>query len=197
MYTDKGTVQRYLAVDIQTDYDNLITDWIAAVTKWINRYVGFSFEVADREDRFYDGSATRKQEVDRFFGSMTVEILNPDGSTFVTLTEGQANDYLAYPLNEVQKNHLVLVNSSTIGNFPGRRSSVKVSAKFGQSATVPEDVGLVATKLVAQAFNESLKGGKVSGQEIGDLKINYFKIDEMAEAMGIFEKLEQYRDVEI
>ena len=191
MYTDKGTVQRYLAVDIQTDYDNLITDWIAAVTKWINRYVGFSFEVADREDRFYDGSATRKQEVDRFFGSMTVEILNPDGSTFVTLTEGQANDYLAYPLNEVQKNHLVLVNSSTIGNFPGRRSSVKVSAKFGQSATVPEDVGLVATKLVAQAFNESLKGGKVSGQEIGDLKINYFKIDEMAEAMGIFETLEQ------
>ena len=167
------------------------------MTKWIEKFVGFSFEVADREDRFYDGSGTSEQELDVFFGSMTVEILNPDGSTFVTLTEGQANDYLAYPLNEVQKNHLVLANASTIGTFPGRRSSVKVSAKFGQSATVPEDVGLVATKLVAQAFNESLKGGKVSGQEVGDLKINYFKIDEMAEAMGIFETLESYRDVEI
>ncbi len=197
MYTDKGTLQRYLAVDIESDYDSLITQWIEAATKWINRYVGFSFEITVREDRFYDGSQTCKQETDRFFGSMTVEILNPDGTVHTTLTEGQSNDYLAYPLNETQKNHLVLANAASIGVFPGRRSSVKVNAKFGHSSSVPEDVGLVATKLVAAIFNEAIKGGKVSSQEIGDQKITFMKIDEMAEAMGIYQTLEQYRDVEI
>ena len=196
-YTDKGQIQKYLAVDIDNSFDTQIDNWITAVEAWIERYVGFSFETGDRVDRYYDGSGIRSLLVDTFFGSMTAEILNTDGSVDQSLTEGQSNDYLAYPLNEAQKNELVLASSATIGNFPARHRSVKLNAKFGWSATVPQDIQLIATKLVGEIVKEGLKGGKLSQVQLGDYSASFMTIDEHSEALGVYQTLEMYRDFEV
>jgi hypothetical protein len=196
-YTDKGQIQKYLAVDIDNSFDTQIDNWIQAVTDWIEQWVGFSFETGERADRYFDGDGSRCQLVDRFYGSMTVEILNTDGSTDQSLTEGQSNDYIAYPLNESYKNEIRLMDASTIGHFPQRSRSLKVNAKFGHSGTVPQAIQLVATKLVGEIVKEGLKGGKLSSVQLGDYQASFMTIDEFAEAMGVYQTLDMYRDVEI
>ncbi len=194
-YTNKGNVQKFLNVDIASSFDAQITAWIVVAKAWIDRYCGKTFESASA-DRTYDGNGKRNIFIDDMSSVPTaVVILDIDGTVAFTLTEGASNDYLVYPLNESTKNELRLVNGATIGNFPARNSSLKVTAPFGFSVNVPADIEIVATKLVSDIVKEGLKGGKLSSVSLGDYEANFQKIDETADAMGIYQILDMYRDI--
>ena len=195
-YTDKGRIQKFLNVDIVSSYDTQVDEWIAAVKAWIDQYCGKTFESASA-DRFYDGNGRRSIMIDDFTGSPTVVILDVDGTVAFNLTEGHSDDYLIYPLNFTAKNELRLVSGSTIGVFPNRSRSVQVTANFGHSVAVPTPVQLVATKLVAEIIKEGLKGGKLSKVQLGDYEASFQKVDESADALGIYQILDMYRDIEL
>lgn len=197
-YTNKGNVQRFLNVDIASTFDTQIDNWVAVVAKWIDRYCKKTFEAAE-DTRYYDGNGDNVLFIDDFVAGTIqhVKILDTDGSEVSSLTEGHGNDYLAYPRNETTQNELRMVPGASYTSFPRRTSSVEVKADFGYSAAVPADVELVATKLVAQIVKEGLKGGKVSSIQLGDYQANFFKVDEAADALGIYNVLDTYRDIEL
>lgn len=191
-YTDEGTIEKYLTVDIDSSFSAQVTEWIAAVKTWIDRYVGKTFEAVS-ETRYYDSYGGDELFVDSFVGSPTVTILNTDGTTFETLTEGHANDYLSYPLNNTEKNRIVLLNQV----FPSGSRRVKIDASFGFSASVPSDIKVVATKLVAKILEKGIDGGKLSQTQLGDATVTFEAIDEAAEALGIYQTLDMYREISI
>lgn len=197
-YTNKGNIQKYLNVDIASSFDVQIDAWIAAVQKWIDRYTGKTFEVGSTETtRYYDTDGGRNVFIDSLVGvPSSVQILGPDGNVEETLTEGQTEDYVLYPRNSDDKNEIQLVTGGRRGRFPSRSSGVKVTAVFG-TATVPADITLVATKLVAKIVEKGLKGGTLSSVSLGDFTSSFEKIDEVADAMGITATLDTYRDIYI
>lgn len=191
-YTDKGTIQKYLTVDIDTSFDTQITSWIASVKAWIDRYTGKTFEAAS-STKYYDTDGCSEIIIDSFVGSPTVEILNSDGTTFESLTEGAGDDYVTYPLNTTEKNSIVLVSSK----FPHGKRRLKVTATFGFSTTVPDDIKLIATKLLGFILAKGIDGGKLSQSQLGDQSVTFEAIDESAEALGIYQTLDMYRDISI
>ena len=195
MYTTKSKIEKYLNVDISASFDTQIDAWILSVKNWVDKYCGKTFE-SSSSVKYYDGNAERILDIDDCSSVPTeILILNLDGTTDSTLAEGADNDYLVYPRNEDVKNQIRLVTGSRIGNFPMRDSSVKVTAPFGFSASVPEDVGLVATKLVGEIVKEGLKGGKISKITLGDYSADFQIIDETADPLGIYQTLDLYRDI--
>ncbi len=197
-YTTETKVERYLAVDIGSNLASEVADWIKSVTLWIERYTGKSFE-ASSADKYYDGNGTNRILVDSFIdGTITeLSILDTDGVVENTLTEGQSNDFITYPLNNTEKCELVLVSGGTRSTFPNRVRSVKVTADWGFSASVPKDIELVATKLVGEIIREGLKGGKLERVTLGDYNATFQKIDEKADPLGIYQILDMYRDLTI
>ncbi len=68
---------------------------------------------------------------------------------------------------------------------------------FGAATSVPEAIQFVATKLAATLIEPGLKGGHISSQDLGDYSVTFEKIDQTADALGIYNTLDQYRDIEI
>lgn len=197
-YTDKGRIQRYLNVDIASSYDSQITDWIAEVKDWIDTYCGKTFEAA-ADTRYFDGIGTKEVIVDAFVaGTITaLNILNINGSAESALTEGHSNDYIAYPLNSGEQHMLRMTANSARSVFPARKRTVELTADFGHSAIVPNAVRSVATKLVAMLVDKGLKGGKLSEVALGDYRAKFEAIDEDFAAMGIYQTLDMFRDIEL
>lgn len=196
-YTNKGNIQKYLNVDIASSFDTQIAAWITAVEAWINRYTGKQFEVGADETRYFDTCGGRSVFVDSFTGTpTTVAILNSDGSVSDTLTEGQSNDYLAYPLNTTEKNEIRLTPNGSRAAFPHGSSRLKIVGKFGYQ-TLPVDIELCATRLVSKIVEKGLKGGELTQVQLGDFTSNFKVIDEEADALGIYQILDSYRELEI
>ena len=194
MYTTQSKVEQYLNIDLSA-VSSEVTNWIESVEAWINRYCGKTFE-GTSVTRYYDGNGKQRILIDSFTGTPTeVSILEIDGTVHLTLTEGQSEDYIIYPLNETEKNELALVTSANILSFIKGKRRLKVTAVFGASAAVPADVELAATKLVASIAEKRTKGGETKSEKLGDQTIVYKEIDQAADALGVFNILDQYREI--
>lgn len=197
-YTNKGNIQKYLNVDIASSFDAQIDAWIAAVQVWIDRYTGKTFEAGAVETtRYYDTYGGASIFIDSFVGiPSSIQILDSEGNVTDTLTHGQTEDYILYPLNSTEKNEIVLRRGGRRSHFGTGSSRLKVTAVFG-FATVPADITLAATKLVSKIVEKGLKGGQLASVSIGDFSNSFEKIDEEADAMGIYNILNSYRELTI
>lgn len=192
-YTTKAKVDALTGGNIDSA---LFTTLLASVKAFIDRYCGKTFEGVS-ETRYYDGNGLKEILVDSFTGTPTeVSILNSDGTTYDTITEGQANDYVALPLNSSEKNVIRLTGNGYWANFASRGRVLKVVATFGASASVPADIEYVATKLVANLGGES-ESLNIKSESLGDYSVSYDDIDDDARAMGVMTILDMYRDIDI
>lgn len=215
-YTTRSKIEQYLSADLSA-IDSLVTEWISAAKLIIDKYTGKTFEVA-AETRYYDGNGSDRIFIDSFYGvPTTVALLNYDGSVDTTLVEGADQDYVAYPLNTIEKNELVLMPNARRQFFSRAfdnilddenpqadqniKRLIKVTANFGTSATVPADVALAATMIVAKVAEKGLKGGTPASESLGDYSIS-FKSEAVATnpsdlSPEITALLDPYRDVEV
>lgn len=193
-YTNKGRIQNFLNVDIASAFDTYVAECIAAAQAWIEKYVGKSFEAVS-ETRYYDGNGKSCLLIDPLVGTATILILREDGTTDATLTEGAGEDYLLYPLNATEKNEIRMTDYSSFAAFPTGKRRVQITATFGAATSVPEAIQIVATKLAAKLIEPGLKGGTLTETTLGDYTAKFQTIDEKADAMGIFNTLDQYRDI--
>lgn len=207
-YTTRSKIEAYTGSNLAA-IDAHVTAWIASVQAWIDRYCGRTFEAA-LGTRYYDGNRRDRILVDPFIGNATVLLLNYDGSTWLTLTQGAGNDFLPYPLNSTEKNELVLMPNAKTGVFARAfenildeideetdadiKRLISVTATFGASATVPADVELAATKLVASIAEKSTDGGDLVSESLGDYSHSFAEVDELADALGIYNILDQWRE---
>ena len=195
-YTTKAKVENMFGITFPASWNTQVVTAIAAVKQWIDKYCNKTFEAVS-ETRYYDGSGKNELIIDAFTSIVSVEILNDDGTTYDTLTAGQANDYITAPYNTSEKYILKLTGNGFWGTFSKRANSVKVTGVFGASVTCPESIEIVATKLVGQMFNENAGEGNLTSVKLGDYAATYGSIDEKADALGVYNVLDQYRDISI
>ncbi len=197
-YTTKTKVDALFGVTMtQAVFDDLL----AAVKLFIDRYTGKTFEGASAS-RYYDGPGNEVINVDPFYGTAAVEILDSNGNTEVTLTEGAGDDYVTAPYNSTEKNQIILTPNGRWSKFPWRMRGVKVTATFGFSGTVPADIQLVATQMIGELYNSSLTAttGDIQSESLGDYAVTYANdggTTTVANRIGAFQILDLYRDIEI
>lgn len=194
-YTTEAKVENLLGITISGGGSSAMTDIIAAVKAWIDRYCGKTFEAAS-ETRYYDGNGMQCMVIDSFVGTPTVTILTESGAEENTLTLGRDDDFITGPYNSTEKFELILTGLGKYGSWPHRLQAVKVTGSFGASTTVPADVQLAATRLAGQIYKDGTEGVKTSIR-LGDYAATYAAVDEVAHSLGINNTLDQYRDINI
>lgn len=196
-YTSKTKVENYLTVDIDSSFNSQVDLWITAVETYINNYTGKNFtESASDETRYYDGNGKVELDIGNFTTLTTVQILDVSSDDVAfTLTEGKSNDYLTFPYNSADgaTYRLVMtVNSQTAVWLKGTRR-IKIVGKFGHGTSVPEDISLAATILLAGIVEKGLKGGSVLSEDLGDYSVTFKNVDDISNVMGVKEILNKYK----
>lgn len=191
-YTTKAKVDALYGTDIpQATFDALL----ASVKAFIDRYCGKTFE-GGSATKIYDGNGRDEILVDSFYGSpSSVKILNSDGTDYETLTEGQANDYVALPLNSSEKNMIRLTGNGFWGRFANRESVLSVTATFGFAASAPADIELAATQMVGELYSGNQ--GDVKSESLGDYSVSYADVGSAASKISATNILDLYRDIDI
>ncbi len=196
--TTKTKIENYLMMEINNNFNTQIDRWIEAVTAYIERYTGRVFEASAADtNKFYDGNHKGELPIDDIVSITSVITLDDAGNTDETLTEGLGSDYVTYPLNQTAKNSLKLLSTGKIATWPLGKRNIKITGKFGfaASGSVPADIELIATKLVAAVVQKGLRGGEISSERLGDYSVSF--IEEQAEEMGIKDTLDKYTFYEV
>lgn len=197
-YTTIQKVQQYLGQDLSA-VSSEVTNWIIACSAMIDAYVGYSF-AQSATSKYYD----LKEKIiftDRFTGTPTVVIYNSDGSIYKTLTEGLGGDFVAEPYNTGYYDRIVFLKDPlTFENLIDDQDDdsykqVKVTAIFGNGATVPEDIALACTMMVAGVAEKRTKGGTPSSETLGDYSISYKDVEGASDITSIKGILDRYVDV--
>jgi len=197
MYTNKGAIQNYLMIDIDSSFDAQITNWISAVQQYIENYTRRIFETVD-EVRYFDGNGMREIQIDDFTEITTVEILEVNGSGVeYTLTEGLDDDFITYPYNATTKYKLLMTANSEIGCWLEGAKRIKITAKWSTTTSVPKDIEYVATVLVAKIIEKGMSGGKISSESLGDYSVTFADMDSVAEMLSLKKILDKYILIEL
>ena len=163
-YTNKSQIENYLLTTVNAIFHDQLDDWIAMMETHINKTTGRNF-IADTvaTEKLYDGNGENELLVDDFIGTPTIEING------VALDSDQ---YLVYPANTEKKNILKRVSG---GIWSKDDQSIGVTAKWGYSAEVPNDIIFATTVLVAGIINYSSKDsqGQVATKTIGRYSVTY------------------------
>lgn len=196
-YANEGNLENYLTIDVDNSFSSAISDWALAVDLYINKYVGKNFLDSGLETRHFDGNGEREIDIDDYISLSTVQTLNLTSDDVAhTLTEGKSNDYLTYPYNTDPKFRIILTRTSAVAVWPKGERRIKISGNWG-SATVPKDVELAATMLLAGIVEKGLKGGTVQSEDLGDYSVTYKDIDMISSVMGVKEILDNYKIYEL
>jgi len=195
-YTTKEKIENYMLIEIGNSFDDQIDDWITAVETYINNYTSRdTFEQPAVDSiRYFDGSGSRELIIDEFTSLSAVEILETNGDDVeYSLTEGQDNDYLIYPSNTYPKYKLVLTANSSIAEWYSGNLRMKITGKWAVNTTVPKDIELAATMLMADIIDRGMKDGLVQSESLGDYSVSYKDIGTSEVGMSVKNILNKYK----
>jgi len=188
-YTNETAIENYLMIDIDAAFSATITEWIQAISNYIDSYCGRpeGFDSGAATVQYYDGPGTNEIKIENNTEITAVEILEINGTDVeYTLTEGQDNDYITYPYNRLPIYKLIMTVNSQIGVFPSGTKRIKITAKWGTQATVPPEIKLAATQMVsAMAVEKGLTGGPLEAEALGDWSVKYGDADKAIQSAGI------------
>lgn len=142
-YTDASSIQGYLQRSLTADETSMLTWLIPAISKWVDSYLGTSFDEAQPGTREYDGTGGRILDIDPCTAITSVVSVNEDFDTDYTY---DADDYVAQPQNDNVKDQLVKRH----GRWPLGIANIAVTAKFSSyDGSVPEDIKMAVTRIAA------------------------------------------------
>jgi hypothetical protein len=121
--------------------------------------------------KLYDGNSANSLPIDDCIEVTKVEQGNGSlGQSTDQWTEIESGDYALYPANETPKEEIKLFGTL----FSRGLQNVRVTAKWGYSAEVPDDIKAVATVLVSGIINYSLNAeGEVQSRTIGRYTVTF------------------------
>lgn len=198
MYTNKSKISNYLMIDINASFDSQINNWISGIEAYINNYCGCEFETESASNKLYDGNGTREILIDELLTLTKIEILDEDGNVDYTLDNDDY--YWLYPANDTPKKRIVINSANApIGWFSKGNQNVKITGNFGYSSSVPTDIELIATKLVAGIIGEKNLdiAGEIKSEKLGEYAVSMQDISKMANHLEIIEVMNKYRKIEV
>lgn len=162
-YTNQAKVQAYLGRDLSAPELVLLPDVISYYSSFIQTYTNRQWLDLDETDdqyvetdpapRRFNGSGANTLYPDDFIELEKIVIYDRFGSVFLSLTEG----WTVYPLNSNPKQFIKLTDSY----FPSGQGNIELTAIWG-TGTVPDDVVMVVTIMVASLLSGSGAGASVS-----------------------------------
>lgn len=173
-YTSKTKIENYTLQTINASFDSQITAWIESVERYIEQLTGRIF-IADlvASEKKYDGEGETSQKFDEFVQLTKLELGEDDPAlspSTINRVEVPNTDYRLYPNNQENKATIMLRS----GYFPCGYQNVVVTARWGYSDTLPADIELAATILVAGITNYSNNAkGKVRSESLGRYSVSY------------------------
>jgi len=160
-YTSRQQIEKYLQVTIPASYYAQINLWIGQIEKYIDRKTDRNF-IADASAtaRLFDGD-----------GETTFLINDAVSITKIEIDDEQltTDEYYLYPANDTPKKKIVLDGRY----FTKGKQNIKITAKWGYSTIVPDDIILAATVLVAGIYNSYGSGKEVKAESIGNYSVTY------------------------
>lgn len=194
-YTDKTKIENYALTTIDSSFDTQVDEWIESITRYIEQYTGRVF-IADStaKARLYDGNDRQILNIDDCVEVTKVEVGNNIwGDSFTEqVNTGSTPEYYTLPANdsslEIPIRQIGLRNRLWIAGHANHR----ITAKWGYSATVPEDIELATTILVSGIVNANRTGGSggIKSEKIGEYSVSY---KDNAEEVKVKEILNNYK----
>lgn len=146
-YTSTSLVSQYLGRALTADETALFAILLPAVARWIDKTLHSTFDTANASQRTYDAEGC-VIDIDPCQAITLVEAIDYEQSAAYSYTEG--TEYVLYPQNETVKNEL---RSRSKYGFTNGIRRIRVSAKFTEydfaNSKVPEDIQILATRLIA------------------------------------------------
>lgn len=146
-YTTTTLVSKYLERSLTADETALFAVILPAVQRWIDKTLHSTFDEAEASTRTYDAEGAIV-DIDPCQAITKIEAIDHEGASSYEYTEG--TEYVLYPQNETVKNEL---RARASGGFTRGVKRIKVYAKFTEydieNSKVPEDIQLLATRLIA------------------------------------------------
>ena len=161
-YTTKALVEAYLQTTLTQSLDNYIiamSNYIALTTnrEWLADTTATA--------RVYNGNGKYTMQFDDFIDLTTVETGEDCGENYTEITS-----YTSYPFNIPSKTAVILKDDI----FPIGIKTVRITAKWGYSATVPKDIEHACTILVAGVIQaQTNQEGEVESEKIGNYQVKY------------------------
>lgn len=180
-----------------TDYDSILTSTITRASRMIDselkREAGWFYN-ATETTRYYTGSGSPYQYVDEMTAAPSYVGMSEGGGVQSTdYTTIGSTDYFLWPDNKTPYRRIDLDTINGLYTmFYRYRRSVKVTAAFGYSATVPDDIKQACIIQAARWFKRGHQGYQDTGAivELGQLR--YTKLDP-----DVMEILAHYRKVTV
>ena len=188
-YTTIEQIEDYLLIMIDPAFGAQVSDWIAKIEEYIERFTSRIFIVPGSDSsNLYDGDNTDTLLIDDAMSITSVEIgSDDDGWTDVT------DDCYFYPANKTPKTRIVYDGKFTRGN-----QNIKVTGKFAYSTAVPGDLEFAITVIVAGMINKSQdKTGVVQSMTIGRYSVSYDNTKGWDDFKQAQETLSSYRKIKI
>lgn len=161
-YTTKEAVENYILKTIDDGFDVQLTEWIKAMSNYIENVTKRRIFRSTPETFKYDGDGSSLLVIS---DCNTITEVKVDDTVMVLDT-----DYFTYPKNKGYTSRIVLDG----WRFTKGLSNVSVTAKQGMSATLPSDIKFACTVLVAGIINNQLFNDKKGTTErIGGYSISY------------------------
>lgn len=197
-YTDKTTIEKFAVVTIDAQLDAQLTQYIESAEEYINSVTGRVFVAdSDATARVFDGDGSPIISIDDCVEITQVEIgLDSYGNAFQTIGTTGSDRYFALPHNREARNvPFDSLEFNTRATILGR-ANVRVTAKWGYSVAVPEQIRHIANVLVKGIINaQQGTGDKISSEKIGNYSVSYDTkdTDSFAEYESAVKMLEQFK----
>ena len=199
-YTTLENVENYMLITVDASFESQVaTTWLSTVEDIIDKFTGRNFIADDPgTQKIYEVKLEHAVDIARTFPSIRSLII--DEATEVEDLQIDdddiaSGDYLVYPPNDTPKLQIVLRDTST-AVFTLDQQNIKVTAKWGFSATVPSDIEFAATVLLAGIVQHSWSSeGEVESVTMGRVTLAYKNKKEISDFESVREILKTYRKV--
>lgn len=181
-YCTKIQVQNYLLKTIDVSFDSQLNQYIAAMSEYIDSFVGYPLYRNTETEHLYNGSGSRALHIDRVHGTLEVTV------------DGVEVEPVQQPYNKPVKQGLILRE----GAFTKGIANVSVTGKHSMCATLPEQISWACTVLVAlivQQVDEQREG--VKSEKIGDYTVTFMDDVQRTDFNRAKEILKSYRPIAI
>lgn len=180
-----------------TDYDDLLTNTITRASRLIDKETkreGGAFYNVTETTRYFDGSGAACQYIDEITAAPSYVGISESGGVastdYATLS---SSDYFLWPDNETPYKRIDLDTiNGAYSTFYRYRRGVKITAAFGYSQSVPDDIKQATIIQAARLYKRGQQGYQDTGAiaELGQLR--YTKLDP-----DVMEIIAHYRRVTV
>lgn len=176
-YTNEVNIENYLLKAIDPSFSTQLDTWISAMEREIDKITGRNF-IADgtATARLFGGTDERILLIDDATEITKVEIgQDMYGSTFVEIGNTGSDRYFTEPGNHTVNGVPITKLTLSARIFGGGTQNHRITAKWGYSATVPDDIKMACTVFVAGIINSqsATSGSTVKSERIGNYQVTY------------------------